>query len=93
MEQRAKEIACSKCQGEMQQNFAPIFPWLDDTGMKRTQQAGRRRALNPKTRRVVDPYRWSSCGHHERYSWRKFAVVAPPLRIGRLQCCESRDGD
>ena len=39
MEQRAKEIACSKCQGEMQQDFAPIFPWLDDTGMKRTQQA------------------------------------------------------
>jgi hypothetical protein len=39
MEQRAKKIACSKSQGDMQRDFAAIFPWLDDTGMKCTQQA------------------------------------------------------
>jgi len=39
MEQPAKKIACSKCHGEMQWDFAPIFPRLDDTGMKCTQEA------------------------------------------------------
>jgi hypothetical protein len=39
MERRAKKTACSKWQGEMQRDFAAIFPWLADTSMKCTQTA------------------------------------------------------
>jgi hypothetical protein len=91
MEQRSKKIACSKCQGEMQRDFAAIFPWLDDTGMKCTQQAvadGRQtRRPAASSTRTGGPHPATSSVTHG------VAVVAPPLRIGRLQCCESRDGD
>ena len=39
MERQAKKTACSKWQGEMQRDFAPIFPWLADISMKGTQAA------------------------------------------------------
>jgi hypothetical protein len=67
MGQRVK-ISCSKCQGEMQQGFVPIFPWFSGYWYEVQFEGGRRRALNPKTRRVVYTYRCVSCGYLERYS-------------------------
>jgi hypothetical protein len=51
--ERSSSMNCPKCQGEMQQGFVAIFPWVGSYWYEVLFEGSRRRPFNPKSRRVV----------------------------------------